>query len=145
MLTHEPTPELIAEWKRIFESARPHLQPNRKSGIEVDAYFRAHYPHEVFQDAHFCEIAASNILLNEALAEKLPPGMLPEITAYRTGDVLVGIDLVTGFIHAECEDIEKVIPIHDDLFVYRGLDEADLQNFFLVAEYVSLSGEKGYL
>lgn len=145
MLTHEPTPEEIAEWKRIFEASRPYLQPNRKSGAELDAYFRAHYPHTVLQDAAFCEIAASNILLNEANAEKLPAEAQPQIAAYRTGDVLVGIDLVTGYIHAECEDIAKVIPIYDDLFVYRGLDAANLQNFFLTAEYVYLSGKKGYL
>lgn len=28
------------------------------------------------------------------------------------------------------------MPLHDDLFVYRGLDEEDLKNIFLVAEYV---------
>ena len=34
------------------------------------------------------------------------------------------------------ENIEEVMPLHDDLFVYRGLDEEDLKNIFLVAEYV---------
>lgn len=40
--------------------------------------------------------------------------------------------------HIESENIEEVMPLHDDLFVYRGLDEEDLKNIFLVAEYVKL-------
>ena len=41
--------------------------------------------------------------------------------------------------HVESENIEEVIPIHDDLFAYRGLDAEDINNFFLVAEYVKLT------
>ena len=62
----------------------------------------------------------------------------PVIHCYRIGSVLVGIDLVTGEFHAESEALECVVPIHDDLFVHRGLDAADLKNFFLVAEYWTL-------
>ena len=31
------------------------------------------------------------------------------------------------------------MPLHDDLFVYGGLDEEYLKNIFLVAEYVKLT------
>jgi len=51
----------------------------------------------------------------------------------------IGIDLSTGEFHIESENIEEVMPLHDDLFVYRGLDEEDLKNIFLVAEYVKLT------
>ena len=72
--------------------------------------------------------------------KKLPEGKTPEIRAYVTGDVKVGIDLVSGEIHIESEDIMKVVYLYDDLFVYSGLDEDDLDNPFLVAEYVKLTG-----
>ena len=54
-------------------------------------------------------------------------------------DVYVGIDLVTGFFHIESKHIEKCIPIYDDLYVKRGLDKSDLQNYVLVGQYMELS------
>ena len=44
MLTMAPTEEMIAEWKRVFEMYHSSLMPNRKSGEEVDQYFREKYP-----------------------------------------------------------------------------------------------------
>ncbi|MDE6208176.1 MAG: hypothetical protein K2M73_00655 [Lachnospiraceae bacterium] len=43
MLTKEPTPELIKDWKRIFETYQCLMLPNRKTGSEVDSYFRSKY------------------------------------------------------------------------------------------------------
>ena len=139
MLTTEPTFEMIQEWKRVFAAEQQSLSPNRKTGAEVDAYFRAHYPlFEVFDSAEWREMVTEEILLSPPHAEKLPPGNMPEIAVYRMGDVYAAIDLVTGHFHIECEDIGRIVPIFDDLFLYRGLDKADLQNYFLVAEYVRL-------
>jgi len=139
MLTTAPTSEMIAEWKRIFEEYHSVLTPDRKSGIEVDRYFREKYPYQLFDNSEFRQIAALNITENEYFRRKLPKDTLPDIQSYKTVNVLVAIDLCTGEFHIESENIEDVIPIHDDLFVYRGLDEEDLRNFFLVAEYVKLS------
>ncbi len=52
--------------------------------------------------------------------------------------VYVGIDINSGFFSVESEPIDLSVPIYDDLFLKRGLDEEDLQNYFLVYEYVSL-------
>lgn len=139
MLTTEPTAEMLKEWKRIFELYHSTLTPNRKSGKEVDRYFREKYAYQLFDNAEFREIASLNITENEYFRSKLPKNTLPNIQSYQTGNVLVGIDLYTGEFHVESENIEEVISIHDDLFVYRGLDEEDLKNIFLVAEYVKLS------
>ena len=139
MLTITPTEEMIAEWKRIFEMYHSSLRPNRKSGDEVDQYFREKYPHQIFDNAEFREIVSLNITENDCFSSKLPQNTLPNIQSYKTGDVLVGIDLCTGEFHVESEDIEEVIQIHDDLFAYRGLDAEDINNFFLVAEYVKLT------
>ena len=139
MLTTEPSAEMIARWKELFDAHHSALTPNRKSGIEVDRYFRKRYPHRPFDDPEFPKMVSLNILENEHFRSKLSDGQRPNIQCYQTGHALVGIDLSTGEFHIESENIEEVIPIHDDLFVYRGLDEEDLKNFFLVAEYVTLS------
>lgn len=139
MLTIEPTSEMLAEWKRIFEIHHSEINPNRKSGLEVDQYFRGKYVHQIFNDAAFQKVVALNITENEFYRNKLPKDVLPNIQSYKTGNVLVGIDLCTGEFYIESENIEEVVPIHDDLFAYRGLDEEDLKNIFLVAEYVKLT------
>lgn len=139
MLTTEATPEMIAEWKRLYEAHHAGLRPNRKTGAEVDAYFREKYPHETFDSEEFRKVVEANILENEWFRGKLPEGAVPDIKCYRMGAVLIGIDLSSGEFHIESEDITKVIPVYDDLFVYRGLDEEDLKNFFLVAQYIQLS------
>lgn len=139
MLISEATPEKIAEWKQIFEENHSTMKPNRKNGNEVIQYFREKYPHKTFDNIEFQEIVAQNITKNEFSCNKLPNGVSPNIQSYQTDDVLIGIDLVSGEFHVECENINKCVPIYDDLFVYRGLDEEDLKNFILVAEYVGLT------
>ncbi len=139
MLTTEPTPEMIAEWKQLFETHHTGMHPNRKTGTEVDAYFREKYPYQIFDNSTFRKVAETNIMENEYSRNKLPGGIAPVIKSYRIDDVIIGIDLSSGEFHIESEDISKVIPIYDDLFVYRGLDEDDLHNYFLVAEYIKLT------
>ena len=48
----------------------------------------------------------------------------------------MGIDLVSGYFHVESPDRKEMERIYDDLFAFRGLDETDLQNYFLVAQYL---------
>lgn len=139
MLTIEPTSEMLAEWKRIFEIHNSEINPNRKSGVEIDQYFREKYVYQIFNDAAFQKVVALNITENEFYRNKLHKEVFPNIHTYKTGNVLVGIDLCTGEFHVESENIEEAVPIHDDLFAYRGLDEEDLKNIFLVAEYVKLT------
>lgn len=71
--------------------------------------------------------------------DKLEDGTQPDIRCYRTGNALVGIDLVSGAFHVEAVDMAEAIPVYNDLFVFRGLSEDDLKNFVLVAEYVRLT------
>lgn len=139
MLTTEPTQEMLKEWKRIFESNRAAMHPNRKPGTEVDAYFRVRYPYQPFDSVEFRDMVATEIMENDFLREKLPVGVLPDVKCYTVGDILVGIDVISGEFHIESENIDKVISLHDDLFVYRGLDETDLNNIFLTAEYIKLT------
>lgn len=86
----------------------------------------------------FKTVVAANIMENEHSYAKMQSGIRPKIRCYRTGDVFVGIDLISGGFYVEATDMATAVPIYDDLFVFRGLDEDDLENFVLVAEYVKL-------
>lgn len=141
MLTKEPTPEQIQEWKDIYQSHHSSLSPNRKTGSEVDDYFRKKYSYQIYDNSNFKKIVELNIICNEHTRQKLERNKKTNIKCYSVDDVLVGIDLTTGEFHVESENIEKVIQIYDDLFAYRGLDAADLKNYFLVAEYIKLKQE----
>ncbi|MCH5156329.1 MAG: hypothetical protein J1G02_00455 [Clostridiales bacterium] len=138
MLTKEPTIEMVQEWKRIYSENRDRLKPNRKSGTEINDYFCLKYAFEEFKSLKFCKVVKLNITENETNREKLPHGTVPQIVVYKSKDasVLVGIDLITGFFHIEGEDITRVAEIYDDLFAFRGLDEKDMENYFLVAQYI---------
>lgn len=144
MLTTKPTPEMVREWKRIYDEYHDSLKPNRKSGKDVNDYFCRKYSPEEFDSLSFCDVVEFNIMENEPMREKLPKGTEPKIMTYRIKEdsIIVGIDLVTGFFHIEGEDIDRVAEIYDDLFMYRGLDEMDLKNCFLVAEYVKGLGKE---
>lgn len=139
MITSEVTPGMLEEWKRIFDLHRSKLSPNRKKGIEVDDYFRNRYTYQILDSPRFKNVVELNIMENEHSRRKLSKRMKPDIHTYRVRDVLVGIDTVSGEFCVECEEIEKAITVYDDLFVYRGLDEDDLKNYVLVAEYVKLT------
>ncbi|MCH5199916.1 MAG: hypothetical protein J1F60_03060 [Oscillospiraceae bacterium] len=144
MLTTEPTEETVREWKSIHAEYREKLKPNRKTGVQVKEYFTKKYSPEQYDSAEFASVVEYNIVMNEHEREKLPEDELPQIATYKLGDgqVLVGIDLVTGFIHVECEDTVKAAEIYDDLFLFRGLDEKDIDNFFLTAQYIQCLDQK---
>ena len=134
MLTKKATKRQIAEWKKLFSEST--LSPNRKTGKEVDEYFCARYPSTPISDLAVKAVAEETILQNDFYAAKLPVGALPDVKCYRTGEAIVGIDLVSGYFHVESPDRKEMERIYDDLFAFRGLDETDLQNYFLVAQYL---------
>ena len=55
MLTREPTEQMIAEWKRVFKENRGKLSPDRKTGAEVDKYFRRKYAPLPYADEEFLQ------------------------------------------------------------------------------------------
>ena len=144
MLTTEPTIEMIREWKRIYNENRDRLKSNRKSGAEINAYFCNKYRFEKYDSLTFHDVVEFNIMENEPNREKLPQDAVPQIVTYKDKEstILVGIDLVTGFFHIEGKDINRVAEIYDDLFLFRGLDEIDIKNYFLVAQYIQCLNNK---
>ena len=137
MITKCPTNEQLKRWKALFEANRAKLAPNRKSGPEIDGYFRRQYGCEPVVSENFASVVEWNILHNEVFREKLH-GVKPEIRCYEKNGVLLGIDLVSGEFFVESRNPEKAAALYDDLFVFRGLDESDLKNFVLVGQYLEL-------
>lgn len=141
MLTTQPTAEMIEDWKKIYKKTRPSLTANRKSGNELDRFFRENFIYKTIDCPKFRTTVERNILDNAFSREKLPDGAKPDVRCYSVDDILVGIDIVSGEFNVECVNIDKAAAVYDKLYVYRGLDNKDLDNSFLVAQYVTLTGK----
>ena len=159
MLTRRVTPELVKEWKETAATYRPQLRPCRKSGRELLAYLTMNYPVRELPVESIGEVIADNLLLNECNARKLPAGTTPEAvgflientkaakrlyenqdTIFRGIPIIAGIELNSGYFLVEGSSL-----LWDELFAFRGLDEEDLENYYLVAEYVACLRQSGRL
>ena len=151
MQTTRATQEEVASWKHIYAEYKPKLKPNRITGAALFAYLESLYPLKPLDDARANQLVVSNILENNCFAQDLPPDALPEpvcCTIERTGagvklydsqdeifsgiDIFVGIDLTSGYFTVEGSSL-----LWDELYAHRGLNEAELENFYCVAEYIS--------
>ena len=120
MLTQAVTPELIAQWKALFQKYRPLLRPNRKPASLLASFLMECYPLSVCTDHCWEEAIRGNVLKNPFEWKKLPPGVFPLPVAFRvknsgtgaslyqsqeegnTGSpIYVGMDLITGYFQME--------------------------------------------
>lgn len=158
MLTHKAKKAEIAEWKKTFESYKGLLQPNRKSGGEIARYLCERYPVRPIFEEKALDVVRENVAENEHFRKKLSEGALPHPVTFfversATGgrlyedkeeifkdveEIFVGIDLETGYF---C--VEGSGELYDELIAFRGLDDRDLENFYLVAEYVAAAQKFG--
>ncbi|HHV29427.1 MAG TPA: hypothetical protein GXX73_07520 [Clostridium sp.] len=157
MITKEPTPEILGEWKSIWMQYKDILKPNRKSGQELLEYLQNKYILTEIHEKRATDAIIYNVTMNKVYEEKLPEGKTPIPRAfylenagngevfYRDenkdsmdiwgGDItkiFVGIDEVTGFFMVEGSTM-----LWDEMCAFRGVDEKDLQNFVCVAEYIN--------
>ena len=133
MVTSRVTKSQVERWKRLSEEKGPQLRPNRISGAELDEYFRGKYAPQPIEDENFRQTVALSAM------ERYGADAGAHIAVYSVDGVTVGIDIDSGFIHVECEDVRRCVPLYDDLFVTRGLDADDLQNFAIVGQYLELT------
>ena len=151
MQTTHATQEEIASWKRIYAEYKPRLKPNRITGAALYAFLESRYPLRPLDDARANQLVVSSILENNCFARDLPPDALPEpvcctierngagMKLYESQDevfsgiaIFVGIDLTSGYFTVEGSSL-----LWDELYAHRGLNEAELENFYCVAEYIS--------
>lgn len=159
MLMQEPTPQLIQHWQEVHAYFRPLLRPNRKDGPEIVDYLNRHYPLEKTNSKQWKQIVSFNVLSNQHNMAKLPEGKVPHPMVFlvmrrKAGlllyqeqdecflkeDIYVGIDTRTGFFH-----VEGSSRLYDELVAFRGLDADDLENYYLVAEYIECLERFGLL
>ena len=134
MITTEVTSEQIENWKKIYSENKNNLVVNRISGKELNDYFVEKY--------HPIKEAPSQFVDTVILNAKENGEQEPIISAYiLAGNIYVGIDLNTGFFQVECEDIDKMKIIWDDLFIVRGLSEEDIENYVIAAQYILLQNK----
>ena len=135
MLTSKVDEKKLKLWKELYKMYSDSLKPNRISGRDLNIYFQKNYSAENYDNVVFKKVVHLNS--KEYFHENA--GDVNDIVAYTlNGDIFVGIDLKTGFFHVESDDVNKSIPIFDDLFITRGLSEDELQNFVIVGQYLEL-------
>lgn len=159
MLTTPPTPALIAHWQSVFKTYRHRLVPNKKSTEQVLAYLAERYPLEAVDTAAARAVVTGNITANRPLAEKCPPGrdlrpvvfMIPRQGSgvrlyqerealYGDSPIMVGLEHETAFVMVEGSG-----DLADQLVAFAGLDQADLDNYYLVANYIACLEKYGLL
>ncbi len=157
MLIQEPTPEMLAEWKSVWYKYKDSLVPNRKSGREIIDYLSQRYVLTEIYDNEAADAVCHNVTMNKPIAEKLPGGAVPrprtfflenagngeifykdenkDAEAVWGGEItgiFVGIDTASGYFMVEGSTM-----LWDELCAFQGIDEADIQNPYCVAQYIT--------
>ncbi len=149
MLMQEPTEDMIKECKEIFNQYKDKIKPNKKEGVDIIKYLENHYSITEIQDNELESIVESNIKDNEFNSNKIK-GENPIIRMFEINNngkskelykkqdnifkgikIIVGIELKTSFIFVEGSSY-----LYDELTAYKGLDEEDIKNYFLVSQYI---------
>jgi hypothetical protein len=105
------------------------------------------------------KMVIDDVLLNDYHAEKLPEGKQPipvifvvenkgagavlyqeQDEIFKGEDIFVGIDRTSGYYRVDGSSL-----LWDELCAFQGLDEADIQNCFCVAQYISALEKFGLL
>lgn len=153
----EITLELLQSYQKLYHEYRASLIPNRKGAEALITYLQETYPTVEITNAEWKEMLRMELLENEFLVEKImnkadiqvqvfeiqkqgKGNLLYELQEpiYKGTAIIVGIELSTGHLH-----IEGSSYLDDRLFLYRGLDEQDLENYYLVGRYITLLRANG--
>lgn len=151
MLTKEPVPETVEKWKAIYAEYKMKLYPNRKTALEIIEYLNQKYPLTEQTEEKLKQVVVDNVLLNECYLNKIPNSKMPvgkvfyvenlgsgkhlyemQDVVFKGNKIIVGVELGSAFFMVEGSSM-----LWDEIFAFRGLDEEDLNNFYLVAEYIT--------
>lgn len=157
MIVQKSSKERLEEWKSTWIKYKDVIKPNRKTGRELLEYLQSKYALTEIFDADALDAISYTVTRNTYLSEKLSHGVAPVPRAFYLendgqgekfylpenkddegiwgGDVtriFVGIDLSSGFYL-----IEGSTMLWDELCCFQGIDEKDLQNYVIVAQYIN--------
>lgn len=145
MLMQEPTKEMIKEWQDIYNKNKDKLKPNKKDSLEIIEYLKENHSVIEVENSELEKVVYDNIVLNlfsnQKLCGKNPIIRLFEVTDKRLYEkqdsifkgikIIVGIELYTSYIFVEGSSY-----LFDELVAFTGLDDKDITNYFLVAQYI---------
>ncbi len=157
MIVKNPSKEKLEEWKSTWIKYKDLIKPNRKTGLELLKYLQTNYSLTEIFDTDALNAISYTVSMNKNLSEKLINGVTPVPRAFYLnnigqgekfylpqnkdnkeiwgGDItkiFVGIDLSSGFYLVEGSTM-----LWDELCCFQGIDEQDLQNYVVVAQYVN--------
>ena len=141
----EPTEEMMKEWQDIYNKNKDSLKPNKKDGLEIIKYLKESHSVIEIENKELENVVYDNIILNEFSNQKLcgknPIIRLFEVTdktlykkqekVYKGIKIIVAIELNTSYIFVEGSSY-----LYDELVAFTGLDDKDITNYFLVAQYI---------
>lgn len=145
MLMQEPTEKMIKEWQDIYNKNKDNLKPNKKGGLEIVEYLKENHSVVEVENSELEKVVYDNIVLNEYSNKKLC-GKAPVIKLFEVTDknlyekqdnvfkgikIVVGVELNTSYIFVEGSSY-----LYDELMAFTGLDDKDITNYFLVAQYI---------
>ncbi len=150
MITEQLSQEKIRLYKNLWNEYHTKLKANRKTGEDVMNYLLSKYSLIRIEDNKAEKVVIDNVLQNIVNAEKLPFDKKPDPVAFyiekkgngiilfeeqdeifKGQNIFVGIDLSSGYYCVEGSSL-----LWDELCVFQGLDEIDLENYVKVAEYI---------
>lgn len=159
MLMQKASPKMVKAWKAAYSKHRARLKPNNRSASEIMTYVTQKYPLEELPHEELKEFVRYNILNNECYERKIPVGrpLIPHVfhvehtgsgndlyenqdDEFKGYEILVGFELETGYFLVEGSN-----QLWDEIFLFRGLDEYDIDNAYLVSEYIDCLKKAGQL
>lgn len=153
------TADDVKEWKKVYNEYRDLLLPDMKSSGEVISYVTGKYVTEKINSELYENTVTYNIVNNDFFREQIPEGKSPVSYIYKIKntakgiqlyenrekifsgtDIIFGIELLTCYIY-----VEGSSELYDEIFAYRGLNEKEINNFYLVSKYISCLKKYGIL
>ena len=158
MLMTKPDPEMIKEWKSTYEQYKDKLYPNKKTITEILNYLNQKYQLTEIFDEKVDFVIKGNAAENPLLEYQPKKNILKSRGFYvdnsgagkilyekqdkifEGSKIIVGIEYETNFFLVEGSSF-----LYDELTAFHGLNEKELSNYFLVAQYISCLSKFGRL
>lgn len=128
MLTQKPTKKLIAKWKVIYRQYKNKLSANCKSENQILDYINSKYTVSNFKLFEGNQVySIERDLKSEELYKKQDEifKQCEKIIFYFTDEPIINFFAVEGSS-----------ALWDEILAFRGLSKEEINNYYLVAEYI---------
>ncbi|PBI47629.1 hypothetical protein BGU69_16205 [Clostridioides difficile] len=142
--------EKIEQWKSLYEKYKSILKVNSKSVLEIIEFLKRKYVIVEETSEEFKHVVINNIKLNKPFSQKISSDkeLKPIVFTiphegnakklydtqeeiYSGCKIIVGMEFETGYVFVEGSD-----ELNDEITSFKGLDKYDINNYYLVANYI---------